>query len=110
MEITEELHISTRSEWKSGFNNVPPSAASSNGLLEWLQKELEEKDCMIPSLLQPDAEVHADEPFHVVDGQFLLVADVGEVEHHGESGELVASYLFDHRAAPCDDDLREVVV
>lgn len=72
--------------------------------------ELEEKDCMIPSLLQPDAEVHADEPFHVVDGQLLLVAYVGEVEHHGEAGELVASYLFDHRAAPCDDDLREVVV
>ena len=42
-------------------------------------------------------------------GQVVLMADVGEVERHGQSAELVAP-LVDDGPATSDDDLGEVVV
>ena len=48
-------------------------------------------------------------PLDVVDGEALLMADVGEIKQHRHTEELVAP-LADDGTAPGDDDLGEVVV
>ena len=48
-------------------------------------------------------------PLDVMDGEALLMADIGEMEYHRHAEELVAPLVYGS-TAPGDDDLGEVVV
>ena len=48
-------------------------------------------------------------PFSVMYGKTLLVADIGEVEHHRKTEKLV-TYLANNGTTTCDNDLREMVM
>ena len=61
------------------------------------------------ALLKPQAEEGTDVPLNVMDGELILAADVGKIEHHRRTEELVVP-LTDDRTAPCNNNLGEVVV
>ena len=60
-------------------------------------------------LSQSYAEEGADAPFGIVQGEILLVTDVGEVENHRQTEELVAPVVYDG-TSPGNDHLRKMVV
>ena len=59
--------------------------------------------------LKPHPEEGSDAPLDVLDGEVILIADVGEIEHHREAEEFVAPLMNDS-TAPGDDYLREMIV
>jgi len=59
--------------------------------------------------LQAESEEGTDAPLDVMHGEVVLVADVGEIEHHRQSEELVAPLVY-HRSTTSDDGFGEVVV
>ena len=60
-------------------------------------------------LLKPHPEEGSDAPLDILNGEVILITDVGEIEYHREAEKFVAPLMNDC-TAPSDDDLREMVV
>ena len=59
--------------------------------------------------LKPHPEEGSDAPLDVLDGEVILIADIGEIKYHRETEKFVAP-LMNNSTAPGDDDLREMIV
>ena len=91
------------------YRNNPDFIPELDFVMEEGDGEHQSPGKIIGHVMFSKAEECADAPFSVVQGETLLMADVGEVVNHRDAEELVAP-LSDDGTTPSDDDLREVVV
>ena len=64
---------------------------------------------MVPSSSKPDTDEQTGEPLVIIDGQFVLVADIGKMEYHRTAYEHFLE-IADNGSTGGDDVLGEMII